>query len=430
MSSVDLAAPDEPAVDAARELRSFLVGLGSAMTAAGDSVDDVELHLQRVAAAYGAADATITVLPTFLVLALGPGDTTSIERTRSSDGATRLDQTAALFELVKQAERRDFEPGEGLGRLATIARSTPRFGWVVTLVGRVVRTVGVCLILQPTWRDLLVAAGFGGFVGVLSLTLARWPTAEMILPVLAAFAVSALTFVLAARGWIEIDLRAMIAPLVTFLPGAALTMAVVELTAGETVAGSSRLVAGSAQLVLLAFGIVAGARVVERAASRDLVNVPQNLLGAWAPWVGVLVFGVGTFVVSSAPPGSLRWLLVVLYAAWLGQIAGNVVFGGQLSGFFGALLMTPVAYAVAARPTGPPVLVTLLPAFWLLVPGALGLIGVTESIGGRPAAGLASFVGALGAIVAIALGVLCGSAFYRSVQATERRLHRVMVPLA
>jgi uncharacterized membrane protein YjjB (DUF3815 family) len=250
----------------------------------------------------------------------------------------------------------------------------------------------------------------------------------MILPVVAAFAVSALTFVFAARGWVEIDLRAMIAPLITFLPGAALTMAVVELTAGEMVAGSSRLVAGSVQLVLLAFGIVAGARVVEHAASRQLVSEPQNLLGAWAPWLGVLVFGLGIFVVSSAPPGSLRWLLVVLYAAWLGQVAGNVVFGGQLSGFFGALVMTPVAYLVAAQRTGPPVLVTFLPAFWLLVPGALGLIGVTESIGGRPTAGLASFLGALTAIISIALGILCGGALYRSLQATERRLQRATVP--
>lgn len=428
MSGVDLAASGEPEVDA-RELRRFLVGLGSAMTAAGDSVDDVELRLRQVAGAYGATDATITVLPTFLVLALGPGDTTSIERTRSLDGQLRLDQTAALFELVKQAELREFEPREGLSRLAAITESTPRFGTAPTLVGRVVRTVGVCLILQPTWRDLLVAAGFGAFVGSLSPTLARWPTTQTILPALAAFAVSALTFLLAAHGLIEIDLRAMIAPLVTFLPGAALTMAVVELTAGEMVAGSSRLVAGSVQLVLLAFGIVAGARVVD-AASRELVNAPQNLLGSWAPWVGVLVFGLGTFLVSSAPSGSMGWLLVVLYAAWVGQVAGNILFGAQLSGFFGALLMTPVAYVVAAQRSGPPVLVTFLPAFWLLVPGALGLIGLTESIGGRPTAGLASFLGTLSAIVSIALGVLFGTALYRTVQAAERRLQRVTVPLS
>jgi uncharacterized membrane protein YjjB (DUF3815 family) len=38
----------------------------------------------------------------------------------------------------------------------------------------------------------------------------------------------------------------------------------------------------------------------------------------------------------------------------------------------GALVMTPVALAVAQFPAGPPSQVTFLPALWLLVPGALG----------------------------------------------------------
>jgi hypothetical protein len=56
---------------------------------------------------------------------------------------------------------------------------------------------------------------------------------------------------------VDADVRSMVAPLVTFLPGAALTMAVVELSAGEMVTGASRLVAGTLQLLLLSFGIVA-----------------------------------------------------------------------------------------------------------------------------------------------------------------------------
>ena len=43
---------------------------------------------------------------------------------------------------------------------------------------------------------------------------------------------------LADQGWADADLRAMIAPLVTFLPGATLTMAVIELSAAEMVAGA------------------------------------------------------------------------------------------------------------------------------------------------------------------------------------------------
>lgn len=118
---------------------------------------------------------------------------------------------------------------------------------------------------------------------------------------------------------------------------------------------------------------------------------------------------------NSAPPKSLAWLCVVLYAAWTGQYLGDQAFGGYLSGFFGALVMTPVAYLVERRPSAPPALVSFLPAFWLLVPGALGLIGVTEYIATNVTAGVQDFLGAVGAIIAIALGVLCGYPLYRSI---------------
>jgi uncharacterized membrane protein YjjB (DUF3815 family) len=193
----------------------------------------------------------------------------------------------------------------------------------------------------------------------------------MIMPVAAAFAVAAITFLLAEEGRAEADLRAMIAPLVTFLPGAALTMAVVELSAGEMITGASRLVAGTLQLLLLGFGIVDAAQVVGLPSADALVDTPTDQLGWWAPWVGVLLVGIGNYLYFSAPGGSLGRLLLVLYAAWIGQYLGDQALGGYLSGFVGASVMTPVAYIPERRPSGPPALVSFLPAFWLLVPGAL-----------------------------------------------------------
>jgi len=49
-----------------------------------------------------------------------------------------------------------------------------------------------------------------------------------------------------------------------------------------------------------------------------------------------------------------------------------------------------------------------MPAFWLLVPGALGLVGVTDLLHGDTS-GLNSIVATLSTMVAISLGVLAGS---------------------
>jgi uncharacterized membrane protein YjjP (DUF1212 family) len=358
------------------------------------------------------------VLPTYLVVALEPGRPATLEPTRQLRGVLRLDQTAALFEVLKAAERADPSPEEGSHRIRQIVDMRPRFGASVTILGHVVLTVGICLVLQPTWGDLALAALFGALVAVFKRVGGRWTSVQMIMPVAAAFAVAAITFLLAGQGWAEADLRAMIAPLVTFLPGAALTMAVVELSAAEMITGASRLVAGTLQLLLLGFGIVGAAQVVGLPSADALVDTPTNQLGWWAPWVGVLLVGIGNYLYFSAPGGSLGWLLLVLYAAWIGQYLGDQALGGYLSGFVGAIVMTPVAYIVERRPSGPPALVSFLPAFWLLVPGALGLIGVAEYLGQDPLAGVQDFLGAVGSMVAIGLGVLCGYPLYRSLART------------
>jgi uncharacterized membrane protein YjjP (DUF1212 family) len=397
-----------------RELQQFLLYLGSALTAAGEAVNEIEEHLRRVAAAYGAPHARVSVLPTYLVLSLEPGRPATLEPTGQLRGVLRLDQTAALFGVLKAAERGEPPPDAASRRIREIVDMRPRFGPGVTILGHVVLTVGICLVLQPTWGDLALAALFGALVGVFNLIGGRWTSVQMIMPVAAAFAVAAITFLLAEQGWAVADLRAMIAPLVTFLPGAAITMAVVELSAAEMITGASRLVAGGLQLLLLAFGITGAAQVVGLPSADAPLDTPTNLLGWWAPWLGVLIVGIGNYLYFSAPPNSLGWLCLVLYIAWIGQYLGDQAFGGYLSGFVGAIVMTPVAYMVERRPSGPPALVSFLPAFWLLVPGALGLIGVTEYLGKNAVAGVQDFLGAVASMVAIALGVLCGYPLYRS----------------
>jgi uncharacterized membrane protein YjjB (DUF3815 family) len=73
--------------------------------------------------------------------------------------------------------------------------------------------------------------------------------------------------------------------------------------------------------------------------------------------------------------------------------------------------------------------VTFLPAFWLLVPGAVGLIGITEIVGVDHSIGAEDLATALTSIVSIALGVLIGSAAYQTATAGVRRVARTLPPM-
>ncbi|GAA0420307.1 hypothetical protein Aca07nite_11930 [Actinoplanes capillaceus] len=396
-----------------RELQQFLLFLGSALTAAGEAVNQVEECLLRVATAYGAHQARFSVLPTYLVMSLEPGRPAMLEPTHALGGGLRLDQTAAVYEALREAEQGRMSPAEGIRRIQEIVVMRPRFRPAVQILGYAVLTAGICLILQPTWVDLLLSVLFGMLVGGFKLVGARWASLRMIMPVVAAFVVASLTFVIAGSTWLDADLRTMVAPLATFLPGAMLTMAVVEVSAAEMVTGASRLVTGILQLLLLAFGIIGAAQMVGLPRAEHLVNAAQNSIGAWAPWLGALVVGIGNYLVHSGPPRTLGWLCLVLYSGWIAQYFGGLVFGGYLGGFLGALLLTVVAYLVERAPSGPPALVSFLPGFWLLVPGALSLIGITEYLSQDSVHGVEDLIGALGSMLAIALGVLCGHPIYR-----------------
>lgn len=91
----------------------------------------------------------------------------------------------------------------------------------------------------------------------------------------------------------------------------------------------------------------------------------------------------------------------------------------------GGLVVVPVAQLIARAPGGPPAMVTTLPAFWLLVPGALGFAGVSGLAADDPA-GAAQVVQTLISLFAIALGVLIGTGFTRNVRGARRswREHR------
>jgi uncharacterized membrane protein YjjP (DUF1212 family) len=63
------------------ELQQFLLYLGSALTAAGEAVNEIQDHLVVVAAAYGAPNARFAVLPTFVVVSLEPSTPVTLEPT-------------------------------------------------------------------------------------------------------------------------------------------------------------------------------------------------------------------------------------------------------------------------------------------------------------------------------------------------------------
>lgn len=409
-------------------LLTFIAQLGAALSEMGEPVSSVQDRLTAVARAYGAPGARVSAFPTYFMISMGAGEPVVLELTTSFGGAFRLDQFSAVDQLVGDATRGTIDPGAGLTQLAVIRTSAPRFTTLVRVLGYCVLSVGLTFILHPAPSDVAAGAIFGVVVGALREFAANRPNLRVLLPVLAAFLVATLAALAVQHDLVDPPLRAIVASLVVFLPGATLTTAVVELAAGQMVSGSSRLVTGAVQLALLAFGILAGIEATGVTPVRVLTG-SGDLLGDWAPWLGVLVFAVGVTLTHSTPRRAFLPLLVVMYTAWAAQVLSNAALGGYVSAFIGAAVMTPVAYLIARHPAAMPARASFLPGFWLLVPGALGLVGITQYAGEITTVGTNQLVATVASIFAVATGVLAGTQLLTVAAVTHAWLADADLPL-
>lgn len=397
--------PQQPA--SPDDVLSLLVEAGQALIDAGFDVSDVQADLHRIAQANGLPDAEIVALPTALVVSTHDGRGLRTGAVTAGRERLRLHQIERLDDIVRQS-RRGLDPGEAARRIRAVRFEPPPFGSGLQLLGGVVTSASIAVLLDSSWRGVLLAAVLGLPIGALLVLGQRLSNRfQPIITFVAASLVSLAVFLLARAGFDSDVVPTLIAPLVLLLPGALLTTAVIELATGQMVAGAGRIAAGIAQLLLLGLGIVGAASLVGIPALE--LSSGQPALGAVGPWLAVGWFGVGIVLNLCARPRSLGWILLVLYVAYGAQVLGGVLLGGALSAFVGALAMVPVADLVARQRTGPPAIVCFTPAFWLLVPGALGLMGVATLLSGDHT-GTDTVLSTLETMVAVALGVLVGRA--------------------
>jgi uncharacterized membrane protein YjjP (DUF1212 family) len=386
-------------------VRTLLAHLGAAMVGTGQPVHEIEQELAEVAARWGYPDLQIGAAPTSLTFSLSSGTTSTFQRV---NGGLSLDQAADVRRIRHLLVFGDLGVQQALDELASLRSRTSPYPTWLTRPAYVVVALGIAMILQPGWANLAVVAGCGVVVVVLLMLAGRFRVLGTLLPTVAAFIVTAIVFGLADLGVVEGPLRTVLPPLAALLPGALIVTGMSELAAAHMQAGTSRLVYGMVQLGLFALGLIAATTVL-RVPDAQLVNLRVDELGWFAAPAGLVLIAVGISLMENVPLPMAPWVLAVLVVAFAAQSAGQLAGSTALGGFLGAVAASLGATAVELFRPQLARLVLFLPAFWLLVPGSLGLLGVTQLVAERPAV-LAAGVDIAGVVCAIALGLLFGTA--------------------
>lgn len=395
------AALDDP------DLRTRLVVayLAVAMVAGGHPVNEVEDGARAIAARLGHPRAQIGATPTGVTVSLDSGEPACFE---AVEGSLRLDQSVVVDEIRRGVETGELAPADALERLASLRSLPPVIPPWVRLPANMMIAAGIAMVLQPRVTNVAVAALLGLPVALLARLAARHRVLGTVLPSVVAFLVALVVFLLAQRGVVVGPLRAVLPPIAILLPGALLVTGMAELAAGHMMAGTSRLVFGSVQLLLYTVGIVAAARLIDIPA--DVLADDRLTRSLWWAVPGLLLVGIGIFLSESMPIRLFGWVLGVLLVTFAAQVAlQDLAHSAPLGGLLGGIVAAFGAGAISATRPRLPRLVVFLPSFWLLVPGSLGLLGVT-GIGLRGDSPVAALMGVVATICGIALGVLIGSA--------------------
>ncbi|MCB0915323.1 MAG: threonine/serine exporter family protein [Actinobacteria bacterium] len=382
--------------------------LGLAMLAAGYAVTDVTAELRRVANSAGRAEMSIGALPNAILV-----DDPAVQRARVADMAAgteyRFDQCQRVGIVAGRAAVGELTPAAVIAELDAVAAMPPRYPAWLVVVGFGAIAAGVSAVFRTTWGALAVDLGVGLVVGVLMVVLGRFPRLTGLLPVALGFASAALVFGASQLlGLPPVPLFAVFAPIVVLVPGATITNAVIELAAGDVVSGGGRLVAGLVTWVMLLLGVMLGGAAVG-VTGAELAESLVGPLPLWSALVGLVVMAAGITWTGSAS-AKLGFVVAVVLLLTFGIVAAvSTLVGYQIASGIAAAIMLVATRLTERRHSELPAIVTFRPAFWLLVPGSLGLASLTQVTTSGVGVTEAFLVPVIGTIVAITLGVQVGA---------------------
>lgn len=414
--------PPAPAPEATDPRRLLLLQIGGALLAGSLPTADVEDELRALGRDLEVPDARIAAWPTGLFVCLGPQESTGFEPVGA---VLRFDQTSGVLEVIRRLRAGELNVHSALVELARIRSSPPPWPLWVSDLAAIPVGIGLCLLLQPAPSSLLVGAAASVLVAGLSV-LARWlPIWARLLPVVSGFLVALLVLAAYQADLVDGPLRTIVAVLAILLPGSAIVTGLAEVASGAPAAGSSRLVAGSVQLVLFLFGVV-GAAMLLGVPLHELGDIRVGAPPWWAAPLGIALATAGLVLFLYPPLTHIGPVVLGVLAAAGAQVAVATAAGPALGGLAGSLTAAIAAILLSWLPRGPAWQVTYMPAFIIVAPGSFAFLNASQLQLGDGAGAMSALIAALATVMAIAIGTLIGAVLAR---ASDRVVRRRPAPL-
>jgi uncharacterized membrane protein YjjP (DUF1212 family) len=374
--------------DLFKKRRRFLIRLAKTLHQCGTPAYQLEAHLLKISDTLNLGGSFL-ISPTAITCIFWPkGERENNEHTyisRVHPGDLDLGLLARTDELVEElcSGKRDLE--DALSRLEDINNKPHPYPQWMILIAFGLASAAFSMLMGSSWVDVGISCLLGFIVYFLvywSEKSARIQTAlEPLTAILAAFLVTGISYIAPSMN----NSLVVLASIIVFIPGLALTVGLSELAARDLISGTARIMDAGMVMFKLYFGAVLGFAIGDACwgyllpITHPEVAIP---LPSWSSWLAVLILSFCLMVMFKIRLKDAPWGISAGFIAHGTSLIASAHFGIALGTFFAALVLGIYAN-IYARWLKAPAAIVLLQGLVVLVPGSKIYMGLNTAISGQ-----------------------------------------------
>lgn len=379
----------------------FLSVMARALSAYGEDADELEQGLTACAQSLGLR-AQFFATPTAVLVSFREGDEESTRLLRITEARIDLQALSLVHGVLSGVTAGTTGVEPGLAELNLILASPPRFPWYMRVLASGLGAASFAIFLGGAFTAFLAALPVGLAVGALVVVAQRYRRLTRLMELLAALLAAVVTIAV-AHLFRHFSLPTVtLAGVILLLPGLAITIGVAELASRHLSSGTSRLAGATVTLVNLGVGSFLGFALATRLDLVPATGLVERSPGTVIFVAAVLINAMALVISTNTPVRDYPYTLAAVAVAIVGARFGAWLVGAAL-GVTVASLIIGLGGNAFARLRHRPAALILIPGMAVLVPGALGLRGVSEFL--RTATG---GMDVLIRVVTIAAGIVVG----------------------
>ncbi len=248
------------------------------------------------------------------------------------------------------------------------------YGKITELFSFMLSAGSFCIILDTSWTSALVASLIGALVYGVTLLAEKSGYIRSVLESLVAFVATVVTGVLSLYfNQINISMT-ILASIIVFIPGLAITTALEEITSKSLVSGTAKLFDALVSLFKQFFGVVLGLAILPLFMELKPNQVVNDIPG-WVDYFAIVILSLSLMPVFKMRRKDLFLGVVIGFLCFVTTLFFD--FTGILVSIFLGTIAAVIISKVFSKLTKSPQLVFLIPGIIMLVPGSKAFIGLS-----------------------------------------------------